>query len=246
MNQDRRPEDSKPLLEVSDLHVGYGCVEVVRGIAIRLHAGSVVTIVGANGAGKTTTLLALSGILRSRGGITFDGRSIAGSAPHAIVQRGIVHVPEGRAILAQMTVRENLALGAWRRRDGSAVEGDIEKTYARFPILRERAGVLAGSLSGGEQQMLAIARGLIARPKLLILDEPSMGLAPVLVQQVFQIVASLRAEGLPILLVEQNARQALAVSDFAYVMERGRIAKEGPAKELLGDPAVIAAYLGGG
>ena len=233
------------LLAVSDLHVWYGRIEVLHGVSIKLPRGSVVSIIGANGAGKTTLLLALSGVLKSRGQIAFDGSSIAGAATHAIVGRGIVHVPEGRAILAQMTVRENLQLGAWSRRDRLAVADDIDSALARFPILRERASVLAGSLSGGEQQMLAIARGLMAKPRLLLLDEPSIGLAPMLVGQVFKIIEGLKAEGLPILLVEQNARQALGVSDYVYVMERGRIAREGAAKDLLGDPGILAAYLGG-
>jgi branched-chain amino acid transport system ATP-binding protein len=205
----------------------------------------VATIIGGNGAGKTTTLLALSGIIeRSAGTVEFLGERIDGRPPHAIVAAGLVQVPEGRLIIAHMTVRENLEIGAWSRRDRNGVRDDLEAMFARFPILRERANVLAGSLSGGEQQMLAIARGLMARPKLLLLDEPSMGLAPVLVAQVYSIVKQLRAEGLAILLVEQNARQALAISDHAYVMERGTIVKEGAARDLATDPTIVAAYLG--
>ncbi|HXM17634.1 MAG TPA: ABC transporter ATP-binding protein [Candidatus Tumulicola sp.] len=238
--------NARPLLEVEDLRVAYGQVDVVHGVSLRLEEGRVATIIGANGAGKTTTLLALSGVLRPRGGsIMFGGARIDGQPSHRLVGRGLMHVPEGRAILAHMSVRENLELGAWTRRDRAAARVDLDKMFARFPILRERSSVAAGSLSGGEQQLLAIARGLMSRPKLLLLDEPSMGLAPTLVAQVFGIVAQLRADGLSILLVEQNARQALAVSDYAYVMERGRIAREGPAHLLAGDPAVVAAYLGG-
>jgi branched-chain amino acid transport system ATP-binding protein len=236
---------SGALLEVRGLRAGYGRVEVLRGIDLRLEQGRVATIIGANGAGKTTTLLAISGILRPTAGtIEFDGSEIGGRAPHEIVSRGLVHVPEGRLILAQMSVRENLAVGAWTRRDRAGVAADIDSMFARFPILRERSDLTAGSLSGGEQQMLAIARGLMARPKLLLLDEPSMGLAPLLVAQIFEIIKALRKAGQSIVLVEQNARQALAVSDDAYVLERGAIVKAGPAAELARDPGVTAAYLG--
>ncbi len=236
---------SGALLDVRGLRAGYGRVEVLRGIDLRLEQGRVATIIGANGAGKTTTLLAISGILKPTAGtIEFGGSEIGGRPPHEIVSRGLVHVPEGRLILAQMSVRENLAVGAWTRRDRAGVAADIDSMFARFPILRERADLTAGSLSGGEQQMLAIARGLMARPKLLLLDEPSMGLAPLLVAQIFEIIKALRKEGHSIVLVEQNARQALAVSDDAYVLERGAIVKAGPAAELARDPGVTAAYLG--
>jgi branched-chain amino acid transport system ATP-binding protein len=236
---------SGALLEVRGLRAGYERVEVLRGIDLRLEEGRVATIIGANGAGKTTTLLAISGILKPTAGtIEFGGSEIGGRPPHEIVSRGLVHVPEGRLILAQMSVRENLAIGAWTRRDRAGVAADIDSMFARFPILREREDLTAGSLSGGEQQMLAIARGLMARPKLLLLDEPSMGLAPLLVAQIFEIIKALRKEGQSIVLVEQNARQALAVSDDAYVLERGAIVKAGPAAELARDPGVTAAYLG--
>jgi len=236
---------SAALLEVRGLRAGYGSVEVLRGIDLRLEQGRVATIIGANGAGTTTTLLAISGILKpTAGAIEFGGSEIGGRPPHEIVSRGLVHVPEGRLILAQMSVRENLAVGAWTRRDRTGVAADIDSMFARFPILRERADLTAGSLSGGEQQMLAIARGLMARPKLLLLDEPSMGLAPMLVAQIFEIIKALRKAGQSIVLVEQNARQALAVSDDAYVLERGAIVKAGPAAELARDPGVTAAYLG--
>jgi len=233
-------------LEVSGLRAGYGRAEVVRGVSLRLEAGRIAVIIGANGAGKTTTLLAIAGILRPRGGsVAFSGVRIDGRAAHVVARAGVILVPEERAIFAQMSVRENLQIGAWPRSDRSLVARDLEAMFDRFPILRQRAGLAAGSLSGGEQQMLAIARGLMARPKVLLLDEPSMGLAPTLVAVVFEIVKRLRGEGLSILLVEQNARQALAISDYAYVLERGAIVKEGTSHVLAADPAVAAAYLGG-
>jgi len=228
------------------LHAGYGRSEVLRGIDLRVQQGRIGAIIGANGAGKTTTLLAISGLVPVRAGsIEFAGARIDSRPPHAIVASGLIHVPEGRLILSQMSVRENLELGAWTRRGRAGVADDIDAMFARFPILRERAELAAGSLSGGEQQMLAIARGLMARPKLLLLDEPSLGLAPKLVAQIFGIIKALRDEGQSIALVEQNARQALASSDYAYVLERGSVVKEGLSSEVARDPAVIAAYLGG-
>jgi branched-chain amino acid transport system ATP-binding protein len=234
------------VLEVTDLRVAYGQIEAVKGISFRVPEGSIVTLVGANGAGKTTTLAAISGLLRPRAGrIAFDGRDLTRLGPHAIVRLGVVQVPEGRDILATMTVLENLELGAYGRRDRAGIRRDIERMLARFPILGERRGLPAGSLSGGEQQMLAIARGLMARPKVFLLDEPSMGLAPQLVREVFRIVAELRSEGNTILLVEQNARKALAICDYAYVMESGRITLEGRGADLLNNDAMVSAYLGG-
>jgi branched-chain amino acid transport system ATP-binding protein len=234
------------MLEVSDLHVAYGQIEAVKGISLRVPPGSIVTLVGANGAGKTTTLAAISGLLRPRAGrITFDGHDLTRLGPHAIVKLGVVQVPEGRDILATMTVRENLELGAYTRRDRAQVQQDLDRMLRTFPILGERRALVAGSLSGGEQQMLAIARGLMARPKVFLLDEPSMGLAPQLVREVFRIIASLKEEGNTILLVEQNARKALAICDYAYVMESGRITLEGQGRDLLNDDAMVNAYLGG-
>jgi branched-chain amino acid transport system ATP-binding protein len=234
------------VLEVADLRVAYGQIEAVKGISFRVAEGSIVTLVGANGAGKTTTLAAISGLLRPRAGrIAFDGRDLTRLGPHAIVRLGVVQVPEGRDILATMTVLENLELGAYGRRDRAGIRRDMERMLGRFPILGERRGLAAGSLSGGEQQMLAIARGLMARPKVFLLDEPSMGLAPQLVREVFRIVAELRAEGNTILLVEQNARKALAICDYAYVMESGRITLEGRGADLLENDAMVSAYLGG-
>jgi branched-chain amino acid transport system ATP-binding protein len=234
------------MLEVTDLRVAYGQIEAVKGVSFRVPEGSIVTLVGANGAGKTTTLAAISGLLRPRAGrITFAGRDLTRLGPHAIARLGVVQVPEGRDILATMTVLENLELGAYGRRDRDGVRRDIASMFSRFPILGERRGMLAGSLSGGEQQMLAIARGLMARPKVFLLDEPSMGLAPQLVREIFRIIAGLRAEGNTILLVEQNARKALAICDYAYVMESGRITLEGRGADLLGNDAMVSAYLGG-
>ena len=233
------------VLEVCGIRAGYGRVEVLHGVSLRLEPGRIATVIGANGAGKTTTLLAIAGLLRVRtGSVAFFGSRIDGRSAYSIARSGVVLVPEERAIFAQMSVRENLAIGAWSRSDRGGIASDLDAMFDRFPILRERAHVAAGSLSGGEQQMLAIARGLMAKPKVLLLDEPSMGLAPTLVAAVFEIVKRLRAEGLSIVLVEQNARQALAISDYAYVLERGVIVKEGPSPALAADPAVTAAYLG--
>jgi branched-chain amino acid transport system ATP-binding protein len=236
----------EPLLAVDGLVVAYGSVVAVQGISLRVEEGATVCLVGANGAGKTTTLLALSGLLRARAGtVRFAGRDLHGLGPPRIVELGIAHVPEGRAILPQMSVLENLELGAYRRRDARQVRRDIAGMMERFPLLGERRHVSAGSLSGGEQQMLAIARGLLARPRLLLLDEPSMGLAPHLVRQVFEIVAEIKAQGVAQLLVEQNARKALAAADYAYVLEVGQVVLEGPAAHLARDARVASAYLGG-
>jgi len=235
------------LLEVDDLAVSYGPVTALDGVSLRVDEGATVCLIGANGAGKTTTLLALSGLVRSsRGSIRFAGRELRGLRPPQIVELGIAHVPEGRAILPHMSVLENLELGAYRRRDVAAVRTDVARMLERFPILAERRALPAGSLSGGEQQLLAIARGLVARPRLLLLDEPSMGLAPHLVREVFEIVQEIKREGTAQLLVEQNARKALAAADYAYVLELGSIALEGPGAELARDPRVAGAYLGGG
>jgi branched-chain amino acid transport system ATP-binding protein len=237
------------LLEVRDLAVGYGHVQAVRGISLTVPDGAVVTLIGPNGAGKSSTLGAIAGLVRPRGGtVRLAGRDVTGLPAHAAVAAGLVLVPEGRAILARMTIEENLVLAAESRPE--ALRRDerpaaIEAQYTRFPVLGERRRALAGTLSGGEQQMLAIARGLLARPRLLMLDEPSMGLAPQLVDRIFDLVAEIHREGTTILLVEQNARIALSVSDHAYVLERGQIALEGPSAMLASDPRVQAAYLGG-
>jgi branched-chain amino acid transport system ATP-binding protein len=233
------------LLHCEDLVVAYGGVEAVKGIGFSVSEGQIVVLVGANGAGKTTTLAAISGLVHPRRGrIVWRGQDIAGLQPYEIVRRGIVQVPEGRAIIARMSVLENLELGAYTRSDRAAVRAEMSGLLDRFPILRQRLHLPAGTLSGGEQQMLAIARGLLARPSLLLLDEPSLGLAPQLVRDVFRIIAEIRARGTTILLVEQNARKALALADHGYVLENGRVALQGSGAALLADQAVVRAYLG--
>jgi branched-chain amino acid transport system ATP-binding protein len=232
------------MLDVRGLTVSYGHIEAVREVSFHVDQGAIVSLVGPNGAGKTTILNTISGVIPALGGhILFQGRDITHMSPHRRVSEGIVQIPEGRLVLANMTVRENLELGAYRRPTNEA-RATISTMEERFPILGERRKSLAGTLSGGEQQMLAIARGLMAKPKLLLLDEPSLGLAPLLVQTIFEIVGELHSEGLTILLVEQNARQALLVSSHGYVMESGKIVLDGSAKELMADQAVIDFYLG--
>ena len=227
------------LLEIEDLRVTYGAIEAVHGITFSVEPGAVTALIGANGAGKSSTLGAISGVVRATGRIRFAGRDLAGAAPHAIVRAGIVQVPEGREVLARMSVEENLLMGTRggdRRRLGSA--------YERFPILAERRTLPAGSLSGGEQQMLAIARALLAEPRLLLLDEPSLGLAPLVVARVFETLAELRGQGMTMLLVEQNALRALRLADRAYVMELGKLVMTGTGATLLHDERVARAYLG--
>jgi branched-chain amino acid transport system ATP-binding protein len=233
------------LLEVDDLRVTYGHVEAVRGVSLRVPEGKIVTLIGPNGAGKTSMLSALAGLVRPAGGkVRLAGEDVTGVPAHRAVAAGLALVPEGRAILGRMTIEENLVLAGERRLAPAALRSAIEDEYRRFPILGERRASLAGSLSGGQQQMLAFARALLARPRVLLLDEPSMGLSPILVQQVFETVRAIHREGRTILLVEQNARLALAISDHAYVVERGRLVLEGPSRELEKDPRVQAAYLG--
>ena len=241
---------SAALLEVTDLQVAYGHIEAVQGISFEVHAGEIRTLVGANGAGKSTTLLALSGLVKPKAGrVCFEGEDLTRLKTHEIVERGLVQVAEGRAILTTLTVRENLELGAYRRpRDRSgraAIASDLERVLALFPRLHERIDGLAGNLSGGEQQMLAIGRALLARPRLLLLDEPSMGLAPIIVQGIFRTLREINAQGLTIFLVEQNVRQALKIADHGYVIENGRIVLSDSGERLLGDPKVLAAYMGG-
>jgi len=234
------------LLQVNNLHVHYGAIEAVKGIDFSLELGQITTLLGANGAGKSSTLLALSGLLGpSAGSILLDGQELRGRGPHQIVELGMVQVAEGREILTTLTVRENLLLGGYRRRDRGEIDSDLDKMLALFPRLKDRLGGAAGNLSGGEQQMLAIARALMARPRLLLLDEPSMGLAPLLVQEIFRTLKQLRQSGLTILLVEQNVRQALKIAERGYVMENGAIVLSGRSDELLHNDQVIAAYLGG-
>jgi branched-chain amino acid transport system ATP-binding protein len=234
------------LLEVQDLAVSYGGIQAVRGISFTVDEGEVVTLIGANGAGKTTTLRAISGLCRpQRGSVRFAGQDITRWQPHRIVGLGLAHAPEGRGIFANLTVDENLQLGAYLRRDHAAVARDREHALSLFPRLRERLSQNAGTLSGGEQQMLAIARALLARPRLLLLDEPSLGLAPQMVQLIFKIVRTIAAEGTTILLVEQNAHMALGVARTAHVLEVGTLVTSGPARQLASDDAIRKAYLGG-
>lgn len=240
-----RPRPVKPLLEVSDLHVSYGAVRAVRGVSFEINEGEVVAMIGANGAGKSTILGALSGLLRPAGGSAiFDGLDLGAAPPDRIVRHGLAQVPEGREVLARQTVLENLELGTWSRRDRAAAAAQLNQLMERFPILRERRDLPAGQLSGGEQQLLAIARGLLARPRLLLLDEPSLGLAPQMVDLVFEVIDQIHAEGTTILLVEQNALRALEVADRGYVIETGRVILSGTGPELLGNPEVQRSYLG--
>jgi branched-chain amino acid transport system ATP-binding protein len=234
------------LLEIADLYVAYGKVEAVRGISLAMDAGQIVTVIGPNGAGKTTLLHGAMGLLTARGRMVYDGADLQRLAVEDRVERGLCLVPEKRELFADLTVEDNLLLGAYpRRRKMSEVRGDLEQVYQRFPRLAERRRQKAGTLSGGERQMLALGRALMARPRLLLLDEPSLGLAPLIVREIFRIVAALRELGVSILLVEQNARAALETADHGYVLETGEIVTSGPAATLMHDPRVIATYLGG-
>ena len=233
------------LLEVHDLYAGYSTIMALRGLSLTLDHGQTISLIGANGAGKSTTLNTISGLLPPlQGRILFDGTDITGWRADEITGLGLVQVAEGRQVIPTMTVVENLRMGAYRRRDNAAISADLDEIFERFPRLEERRYQKAGSLSGGEQQMLALCRALMARPRLLMLDEPSMGLAPLLVNEIFQIIADIKAQGIPILLVEQNARKALQVADYAYVLDRGTIAHQGKAETLRQDPNIISAYLG--
>jgi branched-chain amino acid transport system ATP-binding protein len=233
------------LLEIDDIHVFYDKIEALKGVSIKVEANQIVALVGANGAGKTTMLRTVSGLIHARSGdIRLDGESLSGVAPHEIAAMGLLHVPEGRRIFARLTIEENLAMGAFVRRDRKAIAEDKERMITLFPRLRERLKQLAGTLSGGEQQMVATARALMGRPRILLLDEPSMGLAPALVEQVFETIKAINAQGVTILLVEQNALMALELANFAYVMESGRIVLSGSGKDLIGDEQVQRAYLG--
>jgi branched-chain amino acid transport system ATP-binding protein len=234
------------MLKVENINVYYGAIHALKGISVEVNAGEIVTLIGANGAGKSTILRTISGLLRAKtGDISFEGQSIANMAAEEIVRKGISQVPEGRRIFANMTVSENLEMGAYIRSDKSGIRKDIDKVFERFPRLGERRTQIAGTLSGGEQQMLAIGRGLMSQPKLMLLDEPSMGLAPLLVKEIFSIIQEINAGGTTILLVEQNAHMALSIAHKAYVLETGRITLSGTAKELAESEAVRKAYLGG-
>jgi len=234
------------VLTVENLECRYGKVSAVRGLSLDVKQGELVTLIGANGAGKTTTLKAISGVLRPAAGrIRFDGEEITGMPAKQIIARGIAHCPEGRHVFPYMTVRENLEMGCYLRRDSHAIAADMERLFGRFPILAERRDQAAGTLSGGEQQMLAISRALMSRPKLVLFDEPSLGLAPNIVERTFEIITQIRAEGVTVMMVEQNAFAALELSDRSYVLEQGRVTLSGTGAELLNNPQVKRAYLGG-
>jgi branched-chain amino acid transport system ATP-binding protein len=233
------------LLALQGLQVAYGGIRAVKGIDLEVAAGELVCLIGANGAGKTTTLRAITGLVRAAAGrVLYDGADIAGQRVHEIARRGLALVPEGRGVFAQLTIEENLAMGAYARSDRAGVAADVERVFTLFPRLKERRAQTAGTLSGGEQQMLAIARALMSRPKLLLLDEPSMGLAPLMVERIFEVVRTIAAEGVTMLLVEQNARLALESSHRGYVLEGGLVAFSGESAKLLGDPRIREAYLG--
>jgi branched-chain amino acid transport system ATP-binding protein len=236
---------SEPLLSLRDLVVHYGVIRALSGISLEVPKGRIVALIGANGAGKSTTLRAISGLVRPTSGeIAFQGLSIAGLASHEIVALGVAQAPEGRGIFLNLTVKENLELGAYLRRDRAGIEADRDRAYALFPILKERRGQVSGTLSGGEQQMLAVARALMSRPTLLLLDEPSLGLAPQVVDRIFQVIQEINEAGVSLLLVEQNANMALQVAHHAYVLETGSIVMQGSGRELLQSPEVRKAYLG--
>ncbi len=233
------------MLEVRDLHVSYGKIAALRGVDLTVSEGEIVTVVGGNGAGKTTTLRTISGALKAvSGSVTFKGQDLARLQPDMVVRQGISQSPEGRMVFGRLTIAENLRLGAYNRKDSSGIKSDLDRMYDMFPVLGDRRTQKAGTLSGGEQQMLAIGRSLMSRPELLLLDEPSLGLAPLLVAQIFDVVVELREQGVTILLVEQNANEALRISDRAYVLETGTVTVQGKASDLLKDPQLRKAYLG--
>ncbi|MBS4212466.1 MULTISPECIES: ABC transporter ATP-binding protein [Neobacillus] len=232
------------MLKVSGIETFYGKIQALKGVSLEVEQGKIVTILGANGAGKTTTMKTIAGLIKPKTGtIEFLGENVTGLRPDQLVKKGISLVPEGRAILSGMTVMENLDMGAYQRKD-KEVEKDLEDVLKRFPILKERKNQLGGTLSGGQQQMLAIARALLARPKLLLLDEPSMGLAPLIVAEIFKIIKEIKDAGTTVLVVEQNAKQALKIADYGYVLETGKVIIHGKAKDLLEDPRIVEAYLG--
>lgn len=234
------------MLTINDINVFYGAIHAIKGVSLEVNEGEIVTLIGANGAGKSTILRTISGLLKPKtGSIQFEGQEIAGMPAHEIVKTGISQVPEGRRIFAEMSVLENLELGAFTRKDKDGIKADMELVFERFPRLKERIGQLAGTLSGGEQQMLAMGRALMSRPRLLLLDEPSMGLAPLLIKEIFTIIQDINKTGTTVLLVEQNANMALSIAHRAYVLETGRITLSGDAKELAASDEVRKAYLGG-
>lgn len=238
-------QERERLLEVNDLHVSYGAIKALKGVSLSVGKGEVVALIGANGAGKTSTLRAVSGLVKpASGSISVAGSSIAGLKANQVVAKGLAHAPEGRGIFPNLTVQENLDLGAWLRKDGAAIATDLEKCFSLFPRLKERRTQLAGTLSGGEQQMLAISRALMSKPTLLLLDEPSLGLAPQVTQTIFKILADVNQAGMSILLVEQNAHLALGLAHWAYVLETGSLVMQGSGKELLASEEIRKAYLG--
>ena len=233
------------MLEVKDLNVYYGMIQALKGISFEVNEGEVIALIGANGAGKTTTLHAITGLIPAKSGsITFEGADIRKTPGHKIVSMGMAHVPEGRRVFAQLSVYENLKMGAYTRKDKEEFKETLEMVYKRFPRLEERKNQLAGTLSGGEQQMLAMGRALMSHPKMIVMDEPSMGLSPIYVNEIFQIIKDVSADGVTVLLVEQNAKKALSIADRAYVLETGNIILQGDAKELMNDESVKKAYLG--
>lgn len=234
------------MLKITDLHVRYGMIEAIKGISFEVNDGEIVTLIGSNGAGKTTTMHAISGLLKpASGSIMLDGVELTKTPAHKIVTMGLAQVPEGRRVFAQQTVEENLLLGAYFRKDKDGINADMNKAFELFPRLMERRHQLAGTLSGGEQQMLAMARALMSKPRIMLMDEPSMGLSPLLVKEIFRIIQDINKQGTTVLLVEQNAKMALAIADRAYVLETGKITLEGTGKELAADKRVRKAYLGG-
>lgn len=233
------------MLEVKDLEVYYGMIQAIKGISFEVNKGEIIALIGANGAGKTTTLHTVTGLISpKKGSIVFEGKDITKVPAHRIVSMGMAHVPEGRRVFAELSVYENLKMGAYTRKDKGGIEESLENVYRRFPRLEERRNQMAGTLSGGEQQMLAMGRALMSRPKIILMDEPSMGLSPILVNEIFDIIRSVSESGTTVLLVEQNAKKALSIADRAYVLETGKIALEGNAKDLLEDDSIKKAYLG--
>ena len=233
------------MLEVKDLQVYYGMIHAIKGVSFHVNEGEIIALIGANGAGKTTILHTITGLLAPKGGqVVFEGKDITKTPAHKIVELGMAHVPEGRRVFAQLSVYQNLKMGAYTRSDKNEIEESLEMVYKRFPRLEERKNQMAGTLSGGEQQMLAMGRALMSKPRIILMDEPSMGLSPILVNEIFDIIQSVSASGTTVLLVEQNAKKALAIADRAYVLETGKISLDGNAKDLLNDDSIKKAYLG--
>ena len=233
------------MLEVNDLQVYYGMIHAIKGVSFHVNEGEIIALIGANGAGKTTILHTITGLIAPKGGqVVFEGKDITKTQAHKIVELGMAHVPEGRRVFAQLSVYQNLKMGAYTRSDKNEIEESLEMVYKRFPRLEERKNQMAGTLSGGEQQMLAMGRALMSKPRIILMDEPSMGLSPILVNEIFDIIQSVSASGTTVLLVEQNAKKALAIADRAYVLETGKISLDGNAKDLLNDDSIKKAYLG--